>query len=379
MAVWAAIEADLIALFLILIMMFYGKIQERNWRELSIFNKLLIVTAFLCITDMLSWIFEGAQFRGAYEILHASTFLYNCSLVCIGLLWLIYSDNEVSVGKKWYRQRLILYMIPTACVILINAINIKTGWIFYYDSNNVYHRGELYFLHVTFAVLYLFFAASLVFFFAGKNDKAGARKAYSLLGFIVAPAVTIMIQALCYGLSLIPFGITTSLLIIFVQQIIGMITKDHLTGLDNHRAFEKKLSECIQNRPDEGELFVMMIDANDFKAINDTFGHDVGDEALAHIASALRRAGTHQDYLARLGGDEFAIIGVRRERHEIEELNINISEEMKVENIGLPYMLSVSVGYEVYDYKMHTNGNVLFQKADAKMYENKRRFHAEGK
>ena len=123
----------------------------------------------------------------------------------------------------------------------------------------------------------------------------------------------------------------------------------------------------------------MMIDANDFKGINDTFGHDVGDEALAHIAAALRRASTYQDYVARLGGDEFVIIGTRLELHEIEELCINIQEEMKVENIGLPYMLSVSVGYEVYNHKKHKNGTVLYQKADAKMYENKRAFHGENK
>ena len=238
-----------------------------------------------------------------------------------------------------------------------------------------YHRGELYSIHVITAVVYLLLATGMIFYYAGKLDKAGARKAYSLLGFIVTPAVTIMIQALVYGLSLIPFGLTTSLLIIFIQQIIGMITKDHLTGLDNHRAFEKKLAECVQNRPEESELFVMMIDANDFKGINDTFGHDVGDEALAHIAAALRRASTYQDYLARLGGDEFVIIGTRLELHEIEELCINIQEEMKVENIGLPYMLSVSVGYEVYNHKKHKNGSALYQGADAKMYENKRAFH----
>ena len=375
MAVWAAIEADLIALFLIGIMVFFGKIQERNWKELNIFNLLLFATASLCITDMFSWGFDGAKFEGANIVLHATTFLYNCSLVSVGLLWLVYSDHEVATGRKWYKERYILYSIPTIAVVLLNAINIKTGWIFYYDSNNVYHRGELYFLHVAFAGLYLFMAITLVFFFAGKQDKAGARKAYALLGFIVTPALSIMIQAVCYGLSLIPFGITTSLLIIFIQQIIGMITKDHLTGLDNHRAFEKKLFECIQNRPDEGELFIMMIDANDFKSINDTFGHDVGDAALAHIATALRRAGTYQDYLARLGGDEFVIIGVRQERHEIDELSTNIMEEMKVENIGLPYMLSVSVGYEIYNYKIHKNGTALYKKADEKMYENKRRYH----
>ena len=58
MQVFAAVEADIISLFLICVMVFYGKIQERNWRERSLFGKLLMANALLSASDMIGWVFE---------------------------------------------------------------------------------------------------------------------------------------------------------------------------------------------------------------------------------------------------------------------------------------------------------------------------------
>ena len=73
MQTFAAVEADIIALLLIGVMMFYGRIQERTWRERSIFGALLLSNAGLCVADIISWVFEGAQFAGAYWLLQLST------------------------------------------------------------------------------------------------------------------------------------------------------------------------------------------------------------------------------------------------------------------------------------------------------------------
>ena len=81
MEVFAAVEADIIALFLIGVMVFYGRIRERNWREKNVFTQLLIANGALCITDILSWGLEGATFPGAYWVLQLSTLFYNISLV----------------------------------------------------------------------------------------------------------------------------------------------------------------------------------------------------------------------------------------------------------------------------------------------------------
>lgn len=375
MEVFAAVEADIIALFLIGVMVFYGRIRERNWREKNVFTQLLMANGLLCITDILSWGMEGATFPGAYWVLQLSTLFYNISLVLIGALWLIYCDNQILGRRKKSKARQMFYIFPLLLVVCVNVINIWTGWIFYYDAENVYHRGEYYVIHIAAAVMYIIMAVGLVVIGAGGQEKAKARESHALLGFVVAPAVTIGIQAIHYGVSLIPFGISLSLLMIFLQRIIGMITKDHLTGLDNRRVFEQKLEEKVRNASDEEALFVMMIDADYFKAINDTYGHDIGDEALIRIANSMRRVAAEGDYLARLGGDEFVMIGTRSSEEEIEDLDWSLHAQLEEESKKAGYLLTVSTGYEVYHYRKYKTGAELYKKADEKMYANKREYH----
>lgn len=374
MQVLAAVEADCISILLIIVMFFFGKMQERTWRERSLFSALLFSNMVLSATDIVSRVFDGAQFAGAFWVLHLATLLYNGMLVFLGMLWLFYCDEQ-TLDSKTAKKRRVLYTVPFGVILLINIINIKTGWIFYYDEANVYHRGELYIIHVMMAVTYLLTAIVVVLTAASGQERSKARESIGLLGFVVAPGLALLIQAMFYGVSLIPLGISGSLLLIFLQRIIGMITKDHLTGLDNRRAFERKLDEVIREATDHEKLFVMMVDANYFKTINDTYGHDAGDEALVHIAKTLQNACDEGDYIARVGGDEFVIIGTRESEEMVEELGWSINNRLEDKSRKTGYLLSVSIGYEIYHYRTHKTGSELYKKADEKMYENKRQYH----
>ena len=374
MQVLAAVEADCISILLIIVMFFFGKMQERTWRERSLFSALLFSNMVLSATDIVSWVFDGAQFAGAFWVLHLATLLYNGMLVFLGMLWLFYCDEQM-LDSKAAKKRRVLYTVPFGVILLINIINIKTGWIFYYDEANVYHRGELYIIHVMMAVTYLLTAIVVVLAAASGQERSKARESLGLLGFVIAPGLALLVQAMFYGVSLIPLGISGSLLLIFLQRIIGMITKDHLTGLDNRRAFERKLDEAIREATDHEKLFVMMVDANYFKTINDTYGHDAGDEALVHIAKTLQNACEEGDYVARVGGDEFVIIGTRESEEMVEELGWSINNRLEDKSRKTGYLLSVSIGYEIYHYRTHKTGSELYKKADEKMYENKRQYH----
>lgn len=84
---------------------------------------------------------------------------------------------------------------------------------------------------------------------------------------------------------------------------------DHLTGLPNRYAFEQNLNTAIQQYSQSGQPFaIMFIDINDFKMINDRFGHDVGDQALIEFALRLRTHVRQHDLVARYAGDEFVVI-----------------------------------------------------------------------
>jgi diguanylate cyclase (GGDEF)-like protein len=89
----------------------------------------------------------------------------------------------------------------------------------------------------------------------------------------------------------------------------ALALEDPLTGLLNRRGFMRDLSRAIAYRARYGPPAVLMLaDLDCFKAINDTYGHEVGDRALAHLAALVRGNIRASDSLGRIGGDEFALI-----------------------------------------------------------------------
>ncbi len=84
---------------------------------------------------------------------------------------------------------------------------------------------------------------------------------------------------------------------------------DHLTGLANRRRFERQLGREIERTSRYGHPFcLLLLDIDDFKKVNDTFGHEVGDEAIRQLANTLQKGIRGVDLAARIGGDEFALL-----------------------------------------------------------------------
>ena len=120
-----------------------------------------------------------------------------------------------------------------------------------------------------------------------------------------------------------------------------------------------------------------MMDVNDFKNINDTYGHSEGDIALVMIAQALSSSVNNRSmplFLGRYGGDEFIMIAHPRKEEELKELIVTIRETIlkKCQNEDKPYTLTIGVGYDALG-----GGDDTFQKcmkrADDKLYQDKER------
>ncbi|MGN6377934.1 MAG: diguanylate cyclase [Gaiellales bacterium] len=93
------------------------------------------------------------------------------------------------------------------------------------------------------------------------------------------------------------------------EDLKRQVDRDPLTGLLNHRAFYERLEQELARGQRSGEpVAVLVLDLDDFKALNDSRGHLAGDEALRGLAMVLERACRAEDVAARLGGDEFALI-----------------------------------------------------------------------
>ena len=150
---------------------------------------------------------------------------------------------------------------------------------------------------------------------------------------------------------------------------------DELTGLYNRRGFLALAQQQLKlARRGHREVVLLFIDMDDFKEINDTFGHGEGDTALTRAAQVLRKTFRDSDILARLGGDEFVVLAtdtgaatseiiISRMRRELQERN---------EQDGFPYRLSFSVGAARFDPDAPPSIEELLATADSMLYQQKK-------
>ncbi|MCF6149157.1 MAG: diguanylate cyclase [Candidatus Kuenenia sp.] len=160
------------------------------------------------------------------------------------------------------------------------------------------------------------------------------------------------------------------------QELYRMSITDELTNIYNRRGFFILLEQQmkIADRTKE-KLFLFIIDLNDFKKINDNYGHNEGDRVLKETAIILKKTFRESDIIARMGGDEYAVFSVDSNRQNAEGIvrrlkdNINRYNEQNKN----PYKLSVSVGFACYDYQNPCSIDEVIAKADMQMYEEKKK------
>jgi diguanylate cyclase len=146
---------------------------------------------------------------------------------------------------------------------------------------------------------------------------------------------------------------------------------DSLTGLANRRCFEERLNEKIHS----GSRFcLILIDLNDFKTINDRFGHLAGDEVLKHFASKLRLQFPSADLVARWGGDEFAVIITSSQRDaeaRVHRIRRSALGEIKVVVGRQSIEVAIDGSIGVAEWDGGESGQEMLARADHSMYRGK--------
>lgn len=158
------------------------------------------------------------------------------------------------------------------------------------------------------------------------------------------------------------------------QQIMLLAREDSLTGLPNRRWIDEKLSQTLTEMQRSDEHFaVIMLDINDFKQVNDKYGHSAGDKVLAELAARLRQAVRESDFAGRLGGDEFFILARQIESDDmlaqmVERIRQQLNGKMALQ--GNSVDIRVSIGTATFPAEGDT-ADTLLGEADACMYRDK--------
>jgi diguanylate cyclase (GGDEF)-like protein len=151
---------------------------------------------------------------------------------------------------------------------------------------------------------------------------------------------------------------------------------DTLTGLPNRRALDERLEEEVTSaRRNNYSFAVIMMDLDGFKAVNDTYGHTIGDEVLRLVFTEMSRGVRTTDFLARYGGDELTLILSQTEMSSAQVVTEKIIEGMKKIKYQLPdgkrLKLGISGGIALYPVHARS-GPDLLRAADAALYHAKK-------
>lgn len=326
-----------------------NKRSEKFSAEIIVFQQLILTTIILCFSDMVAGVFRGELFFGARAIIEISNLVFFEALAIISYLWMIYVNTRLKVIADINNKKRIIWSIPVILVTLVCISNPWTHLFFSIDPNNLYSRGIGIIFHWIVTWLYLIIPTiQTILVISREKNKQKQKEIIPILYFVIPPFFASTIQMFFYGVTSSQVGVTLSILIIFLGIQRSQIMTDALTGLKNRHGLENFLqSNFVCNL--ESETFVLMLDLDRFKQINDKFGHIIGDQALKDAADVLKHAckSLHgKSFLCRYGGDEFVIILNDSSQDEVECLKKHIQKEFQERNVNskYSYTLDVSIG-----------------------------------
>lgn len=173
------------------------------------------------------------------------------------------------------------------------------------------------------------------------------------------------------------FFITAVLACLFVLSYLDLqerlLRNDGLTGAGSRMHFECRLSEIL--RQNNAEPFgIIYLDVDNFKDINDWYGHLAGDEALKALVSVVKSVLRRTDTISRLGGDEFGILIRVESQADLETVARKIEQALKAYNrtSGKPYEIACSMGMKLFRKSSSLSAEAVLQQVDDLMYHCKK-------
>lgn len=354
-------------ILLIVIVIHVKKLNLMEFIQDRLFIMILYCTVLLLFLDILSR-FDGRPntiFPVINTLGNFLIFLFNPVLPS---LWILYVHFQVFRKESKTKQLYpILFSINIVYDILL-TLSQTYGWFYYIDQENIYHRGPYYWIPAVF-VMGLITASVIITI---KNRKRLEQKYFlTQIFFVIPPVVGIIFQVSFYGFSLMLNGVTLSILVLFLNIQNRSLYTDYLTGVNNR----KKLDVYLKEKVSAGEktFSAVLVDLDNFKMINDTFGHDTGDAALETAAELLKSSLRADDLIARYGGDEFCLVLDISNKADLDKAIRRIKRlaERYNKSSTNPYKIEFSMGYDVYDRHSNMSAKEFLKKLDILMYANK--------
>lgn len=358
----------------IIMMAFLLFCRSRNRESIHdddrIYDCMTIVTILGAAFETLSFVVDRQSFVGARFLNYLSSSISYLATGVIGFLWCLYVDLHIYKNHARYRRNVRFVAIPLLIELVCVLYNLLgNGFVFSISADNVYNRGSFTFIGYLTVYIYFLYSIYLVY----HSQEEGLNLDFFPIFYFMGPCVIgAMVQFLYFGITCSWISVAVSLTFVQMQAYSENISTDSLSGLYNRRYLDRILT--LKDHLMQKSVYGIMMDVNDFKQINDLYGHSMGDQAIRVMGNILLKSVPDGGISIRFAGDEFVVLLVHDDPNAVFETMAEINRRLDVLNrSGVePFKLSVSMGQAKLD---PSDPETFLREMDERMYEEKRRYH----
>ena len=284
---------------------------------------------------------------------------------------------QMKLHNRWFKA-LIAVLAGNAVFQIIASFN---DWMILVDMQHRYIHGPLYGVYIAIYLLVTFLTAAEFVIFSLSYRK---RNRVSLISVFVLVLVGIGFQEVLggeYRTAYVAMTIGVALMFIHYAEFYKMAADEQLmkdalcSDVFSRYAYKKDMEQYSLMNPLPEDFTVFVFDINGLKAVNDTIGHDAGDELILGAAGCIKKATGDAYRCYRIGGDEFVVVA-NMEKDKAEEILVRLDEETKRwSRDKSAFSLSIAPGYACAKDYQGLSAEELNKKADQAMYASKAAYY----
>lgn len=368
---------ELMSALIILILIFANNYQiKHNSKKRALFNWMLVLNEIAVLSDAVTYFpFPWQRLIILFNIVMGVTFLVPSLIKMVFTVYFyIHISERTPVSKKPFIF-IHIYCMVEFFIILFLCL---TGRLFYLEDGVYYAVPEG---SLIYSILTIVSMAPFFFLIFKNAKKLGVHDTLVILPYIVIPIVSLVVAVFT---GFVPSVIILSFNMLFMYVTIQsehekyLYTRaniDELTGLFNRRAYEEDIKELKENA--KKNLVYASFDLNELKSVNDSLGHEAGDELIQGAAHCIKQAFGGTGKIYRMGGDEFAAIffpdGNNFKFEILRDSFTVFTQEWKGAIVD---SLTISAGYATQKEFPDEDIVGLSKIADKRMYDAKNRYYA---
>lgn len=343
-----AITANTVAVVTLALLLFsFAPRLKIEKADMKVFFLMILVNLFQCIVEPATLILDGKMFFGAVTVNKVMNSMLYVGNISFAAMWVTYVDLRLErVSQKSFPQYMLKY-VPAMLVVLGSLVNMFTPVFFEISADNWYHRTKNYIFAYVITYGYLMYSMVVAYHY-GKNSQ----RYYFLpvLAFLSPVFLASTLQFLFYGISTLWVGTAIGLTTAYVALLKEGVDVDTLSGVYNRHYMNIQLASIASQSRENKMVAGIMLDIDNFKVINDRWGHMEGDEAIRAVGKLLLATVNPKGTVYRFAGDEFTILLQVSSDREIQQMRGRIHQAVRRYNevSGKPYQLSFSIGHAIF-------------------------------